>query len=144
MKSLKIQAKIYATKPGKTAMKAFASVDIGGLFYINSYNITTTTEKPDKLAAFPPSRWSPTGYKTYIEFPHLQNNQLVVAIHKACVSAYKKYEDTGRLGEYGEAFDVEVDKILNSCDRELANTANVVVDSIDNFDITKELEKLDL
>ena len=145
MNHLPIRAKVYITKIGNTAQKAFASVDIGGLLYINSYTVSTTSKRPDRLSVYPPSRRATAGdFKPFIEFLYNGENPLVAAIYKACISAYKLYEDTGQLHQYGETFEVEIDKILNLNGDNALNTTNIETDDIDNFDIGKELEKAGL
>ena len=112
---LPIKAKIYAATEGQTALKCFASVSIGGMFHINSYTISNTIGEPGKIYAFPPTRKTSKGsYAPYIEFPDGKNNEILVAIYKACMSAYEKYEDTHRLHEYGEVFEADLDMFTGS------------------------------
>lgn len=104
-----VKAKVYYATQGQTAIKCLANVAIGDLICINSYTVSNTIERPDRLNAFPPSYQLKNGkYKPNIEFPNSRNNPLLTAIYKACCSAYKHYEDTHKLHEYGETYEVEV------------------------------------
>ncbi|MBQ8985494.1 hypothetical protein IJ076_03080 [Candidatus Saccharibacteria bacterium] len=106
-----VKAKIYNVMDGQTAKKAFANVSIGGLMHINSYTVTNTIGDVDHMYAFPPSfKGKNDKYKPYVEFPDFKENPLAKAIYKACVSAYKHYENTGRLHEYGGEFEVDLNK----------------------------------
>lgn len=110
---LKVRAKIYSIMDGQTAIKAYANVDVGGLLCINSYTVSNSIKEPDSLFAFPPSyRRKNGGYKPYIEFPYNKDNPLADAIVRACKFAYRRFEETGKLHEYGEEVEVDYDDFL--------------------------------
>lgn len=104
-----VKAKIYSVMDAQTTKKAFANVSIGGYIHINSYTVSNKIDDPDSMYAFPPSYAGKNGkYKPYMEFPNYKDNPLAKAIYKACISAYKHYEGTGRLHEYGDEIEVDL------------------------------------
>lgn len=110
---LEVKAKIYSIADSQTSIKAFANVNIGGVMCINSYTVSNKIDDTEKIYAFPPSYRGKQGkYKPIVEFPNREENGLLKAIYKACLSAYKKYENTGKLHEYGETFSVNLGKTV--------------------------------
>lgn len=107
MNTIKINAKIYYVKEGDTKTMGYANVNIGKLIYLNSYNVIVSLDSPNSIEVRPPC------YNTHgkncprIEFPNGSDNPLSKAIYKACSSAYKKYVDTGVLGQDGETFEID-------------------------------------
>lgn len=123
MSKLKITAKIYTIKDSKTSVKAFASINFSNLMFINSFVISNTVEQPEKLSVFPPSYCSKGKYHPVMEFPNMKNNGLYGAIRNACLSAYKKYSDTGQLHVDSEPFEAEYDIIPTSTEKSPQNQA---------------------
>ena len=115
---LEIKAKVYSITDSQTSVKAFANVNIGGVMCINSYTISNKIDDTEKIYAFPPSYKNKEGkYKPFIEFPNREENELLKAIYKACLSAYKKYEETGKLHEYGETFSVNLETTVKEVEK---------------------------
>ncbi|MBR2589123.1 hypothetical protein IKE84_02180 [Candidatus Saccharibacteria bacterium] len=140
MPKLKITAKIYAVNDGKTSIKAFANININNLVFINSFAISNSAEQPEKLSVFPPSYCSRGKYHPVMEFPYMKNNGLYGAIRNACLSAYKKYSDTGQSHVDSEPFEAEYDIIPTSTEKSPQNQAEYGQDilptdeDVDSFD----------
>lgn len=111
---IKVKAEIYHVADGRTAKKAFANISINDKVFINSFSITNTSKRPDAMSVFPPGYNGKDGRKhPFIEFNNQQNNPLYAAIVSACLDAYKKYSDTGRLHEFGDEFTIDLDRLTN-------------------------------
>lgn len=138
---LKVKAKIYHLADSQTSVKAFANVNIGDIICINSYTVSNKITDTEKIYAFPPSYRKNGGiYKPYVEFPNSKNNPLMTAIYKACLSAYRRYEDTGQLHEYGETFEVDLDRLeqirSEECKQIEEETSDLPWDTTDEITIS--------
>lgn len=138
-----IKAKVYFVKEEGTSIKCTVNVSIGDLLHINSYKVTTTTNNPGKLNVYPPSyhHIKSNEWRPYIETPNRTNNPVQKAIFKAGISAYKRYEDTHQLHQYGETYVVTWDE-LNQFDPRDTKQDSVVEDIPDDFDMKKALEDI--
>jgi len=146
MSRLDIRARVYHAMQGDTSLKCLVNAELVGLMHINSIKVQTSNKRPDLLNVYPPSyrNKNTNEFKPFIEFPNLQHNRFLEALNKACTSAYKVYEDKKKYQHCGDTFSVELDDLITN--QSLAETTgDIAPDDIpDDFDIGKELDRVNL